>query len=96
MSDFEFISSAPEEELAVLHHFSIKKGTSAGDVEFLITVYEYALRNKQFMKFYARADKPVNQGQAPFIPFGWGESLTVALSNCIREIRRYPYEAVES
>ena len=93
MSDTSFISAKPEEELAKLHYYSIKKCQPGGDVEFVITVYEYAERNKQFMKFYARADKPINQGSAAFIPFGWGETLTMALTECVKEIRRYPYEA---
>jgi hypothetical protein len=92
MSEFNFVSAKPAEELAQLHYFSIKKPQPGGDVEFIITVYEYAERNKQAMKFYARADKAVNQKSAAFVPFGWGETLTMALSECIKEIRRYPYE----
>lgn len=92
MSESYFISAQPAEELARLHYYSIKKSQPGGEVEFLITVYEYAERNKQFMKFYARADKPINQKSAPFIPFGWGETLTLALGECVKEIRRYPYE----
>jgi hypothetical protein len=93
MADFNFIHCEPGEELAQLHYFSIKKCQPGGDVEFIITVYEYAERNKQFMKFYARADKAINQKSAAFTPFGWGETLTSALSECVKEIRRYPYEA---
>lgn len=93
MSDSSFISAHQSEELARLHYYSIKKNQPDGDVEFVITVYEYAERNKQFMKFYARADKAVNQKSAAFIPFGWGETLTMALNQCVKEIRSYPYEA---
>jgi hypothetical protein len=96
MSDWSFPYSEPAEELALLHHFSIKKRQPNGDVEFIITVYEYAHRNQQAMKFYAQADKQVNQRTAPFTPFGWGETLTAALSECIRELHQYPYEAEDA
>jgi hypothetical protein len=65
--------------------------TNDGRVDFVITVREYIERNQQFMRFYAVADKPVNQGVAPFIPFGWGETLLGALSECLKSIRDYPY-----
>ena len=93
MSNWSFPTSAPEEELAELHYFSVKKKVAEGEVEFVITVYEYAHRNHLAMKFYALADKNVNQGVAPFPPFGWGESLSAALSECLATIRKYPYEA---
>ncbi len=80
MADTGFITAHQSEELARLHYYSIKKNQPGGDVEFVITVYEYAERNKQFMKFYARANKAINQKSAAFIPFGWGETLTMALS----------------
>ena len=93
MSEWEFVQADPSEDLAELHLFSIKKKQAAGDVEFVITVKEYAERNTQYMRFFAQADKQVNQKTAPFRPFGWGESLIQALSECIKSIRQYPYEA---
>ncbi len=93
MSNWSFPTSDPAEELAVLHYYSVKKKHAGGAVEFIITVYEYAHRNQQMMKFYAQADKPVNQAVAPFTPFGWGESLSAALTECLATIRRYPYES---
>jgi hypothetical protein len=93
MSDWIFPHSEPAEELALLHHFSFKKPQAGGDVEFIITVYEYAHRNQQAMKFYAQADQQVNQSTAPFTPFGWGETLSAALGECLRTIRQYPYQA---
>ena len=86
MSEWQFIDSDQAEELAQLHFFSVKKG----DVEFVITVKEYAQRNPQHMRFFAQADKQVNQKTAPFFPFGWGETLIQSLTECIKAIRKYP------
>ena len=94
MSDWDFAQENQAEELAKLHHFSIKKLRPDGDVEFVITVREYAQRNPQSMKFFAQADKPVNQKTAPLIPFGWGNTLLEALTECVKHIRRFPYEGV--
>jgi hypothetical protein len=35
---------------------------------------------------------PYIPSTAPFTPNGWGASLFEALSGCIREIYRFPYE----
>ena len=86
MSEWQFIDSDQAEELAQLHFFSVKKG----EVEFVITVKEYAQRNPQHMRFFAQADKQVNQKTAPFYPFGWGETLIQSLNECIKSIRKYP------
>ena len=82
----------PAEELAQLHYFSFKKRQPGGEIEFVITVKEFACRNALHMRFYAQADKEVNQRTAPFRPFGWGDSLLNALSECMRAIRQFPYE----
>ena len=58
----------------------------------MITVKEFASRNALQMRFYAQADKEVNQRIAPFRPFGWGESLLGALTDCMNAIRQNPYE----
>ena len=92
MADWHFAQTDPSEELAQLHHFSMKKRQPSGDVEFIITVREYVNRNEQYMRFYAQADKEVNQKTAPFIPFGWGETLLSALCECKKSIQDYPYE----
>jgi len=91
MAEWHFAQIDPSEELSQLHFFSMKKRQPDGDVDFVITVREYIERNQQFMKFYAVAGKPVNQGVAPFVPFGWGETLLGALSECLKSIRDYPY-----
>lgn len=93
MTEWHFAQKDPAEELCRLHHFSFKKLVPDGEVEFVVIVREYVGRNQQHMKFYAEADKQVNQGVAPFTPFGWGETLLAALSECLRAVRAYPYVA---
>ena len=95
MSDWTFAQTQPSEELAQLHFFSMKKCQPDGDIEFIITVNEYVDRNQYHMRFFAEADKQTNQKSAPFTPFGWGESLLQALSECVRAIHRFPYEGDE-
>ena len=95
MSEWIYAQRDPAEELAQLHHFSFRKRQADGperDVEFVITVKEFAARNATQMRFYAQADKEVNQRTAPFRPFGWGDSLLAALMECMRTIREHPYE----
>jgi len=95
MSDIEwsFASSEPAEEFAQLHFYSIKKQQGDRTLEFRITVYEYGGRNQQKMRFFAQADKQVNQETAAFVPFGWGDSLLESLRECVACIRRFPYQA---
>ena len=92
MTDWVFAQTDSSEELARLHYFSFKKRQGDMEVEFVITVREYAERNKQHMKFFAQADKQVNQKTLPCTPFGWGETALDALSECFKMIRRYSYE----
>jgi hypothetical protein len=82
----------PSEELARLHSFSFNKRQAERDIEFVITVKEFAVSNSLHMRFYAQADKEVNQGVAPFRPFGWGDSLLTALRECTAAIRQYRCE----
>ena len=63
--------------------FSFKKRQAEDEIEFVITVKEFAPRNALQMRFYAQADKEVNQRTAPFRPFGWGDTLVRALSECM-------------
>ena len=88
MSEWQFIDTELAEEFAQLHFFCVKKG----NIEFTITVKEYAQRNPQHMRFFAQADKQVNIHTAPFFPFGWGETLIQSLTECIKAIRKYPAE----
>jgi hypothetical protein len=94
VADWVHAQKDPAEELAELHYFSFKKRQPDAEIEFVIIVKEFATRNAAQMRFYAQADKEVNQATAPFRPFGWGDSLLAALAECIRAIRQYPYEPV--
>ncbi len=97
MSDWQFAQKDVHEELALLHQFSLKKQQKGGEVCFLITVREFAAPPPgQFARFFAQADKHVNQKTAPILPTGWGNSLLDALCDCVRMIREFPYEAEET
>ena len=92
MSDWIYAQTQKSDELAQLHYFSMKKHQQGTEVEFLITVREFAERNAQMMRFFAIADKQTNQKTATYTPCGWGETMLVALSECIKAIHRFPYE----
>jgi hypothetical protein len=97
VSDWKFAQKNVSEELALLHHFSFKKPHEAGEVCFLITVKEFAEPPKgQYARFFAQADKHVNQKIAPILPTGWGNSLLDALTACVRMIREFPYEGEDA
>lgn len=97
MSDWKFAQKDVCEELAQLHYFSFKKSQAGGEVSFLVTVSEYAAPPKgQFARFFAQADKYVNQKTAPILPTGWGNSALDALTACVRMIREFPYEGEEA
>src|SRR5262245_33852468 len=97
MAEWELAQNDPSEALAQLHFFSIKKKQPGGDVEFQIVVREYAAslldreRNRS-MRFFAQANRQTNQSIAAYTPSGWGTTLGAALSQCVQEIRRFPYE----
>lgn len=96
MSDWVHLQADSAEQLMQLHHFSIVKRTAGGDVTFAITVKEFAVPPPgQRLRFYAEADKPVNQKAASFVPCGWGTSLFSALGDCVRLIRQFPYDGEE-
>jgi hypothetical protein len=93
MGDWVHIQASSGEQLMQLHHFSIVKQQAGGDVTFGITVKEFAVPPPgQRLRFYAEADKAVNQKAAPFVPCGWGPSIFSALGDCVRLIRQFPYE----
>lgn len=92
VADWVYAQKDSAEELAQLQYFSFKKQQPGGEVEFVITVKEFAPRNELQMRFYAQADKEVNQRTAAFRPFGWGDSLLGALRECLQSLRQYPYE----
>jgi hypothetical protein len=85
------------EELAQLHFFTMKKRQAESEVTFRITVKEYAIPPAgQRLRFFAEADKLVNQRTAPLLPSGWGDSVREALEGCLRLIREFPYEGDET
>ena len=93
MAEWQHAQQEVSETLAQLHFFSIKKKGSGGEVDFRITIKEYASPPPgQYVRFFAEADKQVNQNSVPIFPFGWGNSLFSALSDCLRMIREFPYE----
>lgn len=92
MAEWELAQRHTADQLARLHFFSMMKHQTDGEVEFRITVKEFATPDPG-MQFLAEADKQVNQNGLPYRPCGWGSSLLKALSDCIREIERFPYDA---
>jgi hypothetical protein len=92
LQDWKYAQRADSERLAKLHYFSMQKQQGSDQIEFVITIREYVQPPDPSMPFFAEADKETNQRAAPFRPCGWGQSLSEALSNCMDEIRRFPYE----
>ena len=92
MSDWQYAQEAPTERLCRIEQFAMIKQQAGGDVEFFITVREYFTPPDPAMRFLAQADKQTNQKTAPYTPTGWGSSLMQALSECMRGIRKFPYE----
>jgi hypothetical protein len=96
MKEWGFAQTHTSQELALLHYFSVKKQLVAGEVEFIITVKEYVTPKEPAAHYFAQADKYTNQRTAPYRPCGWGKTLLEALSECIRSIDRFPYEAEQA
>lgn len=96
MTDWHYCHTNSAEELAQLHFFSMKKVQPGGAVSFRITIKEFAAPPPGLaVRFFAEADKQVNQKIAPLVPFGYGDSLRSALAECMRMIRQFPYEGEE-
>ena len=95
MEDWKYAQSQPSDDLARLHHFSMKKVQDGREIEFVITIREKIVDQDQSMKFFAQADKQTNQRTAPFTPFGWGSDLLTALTECVRSVHLFPYEGPE-
>jgi hypothetical protein len=93
MSDWMYVQENTSEQLAQLHYFSFLKRQQGSEIPFRITVKEFAAPPPgQHVRFFAEADKPLNQRTASFVPCGWGNSLYAALGDCVRLIRQFPYE----
>ena len=95
MEDWKFTEKDPCEALAKLHFFSIKKKHASGEVEARITVKEFATAKTIDMKFFAVADIELNQKTMKFQPCGWAETLMGALTECLRNLRKFDYESSE-
>jgi hypothetical protein len=93
VEDWQYAQANPLEELAQLHHFTMTKQEDGRDIPFIIIVKEFAVPPRgQHLRFFAEADKQVNQKTAPFVPSGWGDSTLKALADCMRLIRQFPFE----
>ncbi len=92
MSDWHYAQEEPTERLCRIEYYSILKAHAGVDVEFLITVREYVNPPDPAMRFLAQANKQTNQRTAPYTPTGWGSSLLQALAECVKGIRKFPYE----
>jgi hypothetical protein len=92
MEEWAYAQAKASEKLARLHYFSVVKKQDAAEIEFTITVKEYATPPDGRMRYFALADKQTNQESAPYTPCGWGETLLSALSDCIMEMHRFPYQ----
>jgi hypothetical protein len=92
LDDWKFAQREDSERLAKVHYFSMQKQQGSDEIEFVITVREYVKPKDPSILFFAQADKETNQKTAPYKPCGWGRSLLEALSKCMDEIRRFPYE----
>jgi hypothetical protein len=95
VEDWKFTQQDASEALAKLHFFSIKKKHAHGEVEARITVKEFATAKTTDMKFFAVADIELNQKSMKFQPCGWAETLMGALTECLRNLRKFEYESPE-
>lgn len=95
MNDWKLMQRDPSEALARLHFFSVKKKHTAGEIEARITVREFVSAKTSDMQFYATADIELNQKAMRFQPCGWSETLAGALSECLRNLRKFDYESPE-
>jgi hypothetical protein len=93
VEDWQYAQADRAEGLAQVHHFTMNKRQNGKDIPFAIVVKEFAVAPEgQHLRFFAEADKQINQGTAAFVPSGWGDSLLKALSDCMRLIRQFPFE----
>lgn len=91
--DWQYAQQNREEQLAQVHFFTMKKLAEGREIDFQITVKEFAAAPAgHHGRFFAQADRRVNQKSGAFIPSGWGDSVLKALSDCMRLIREFPYE----
>jgi len=96
MKDWAYAQYQPSDQLARLHHFTMKKQHARGEVDFIITVHEFVKPPDPQMEFFAQADKQTNQKTASYTPCGWGPTMLDALAECIKAVHRFPYEGPEA
>lgn len=94
--DWLFARMNREHAFCRLHYFSLTVPHGDLEVEFVITVREHGPSTNESRRFVARADKQTNQRTVAYTPIGWGGNLLDALSRCVREIYRFPYEGDET
>ena len=95
MNEWKLVQRDPSEELARLHFFSVKKKHAGGEIEATITVKEFVTFKTSDMHFFASANLELNQKTMKFQPCGWSDTLAGALSECLRNLRKFNYEAEE-
>jgi hypothetical protein len=91
-AEWTYVDTDPAEAYCHVQYFGIKKPQPGGEVEFVITLREYIHPPDPALKFFAQADKQTNQKTAAFTPVGWGRTVAAALHECVKAIRRFPYE----
>ena len=92
MNEWTFAQTDPAQQLARLHHFSMRKPHAHGEIEIVITVKEFAEPKDGSLAFFAQAGTQTNQAATPYTACGWGDTLFTALAECVREIERFPYQ----
>jgi hypothetical protein len=91
MDEWIYAQSDPSERLARLHYFSVNKKHDSGEIELRITVKEFATPEIGSLRFFAMADLPFD-GTTNYQPSGWANTLLGALSECLANCRKFPYE----
>ena len=90
---WEYLSDDPNLGLIKLHHFLVCRLQEGREIEFPVTVREYPEGSRKGpLRYFAQTDKQTNQKTAPYTPSGWGPTIDEALSACLKEIQRFPYE----
>ncbi len=94
MEEWKYAQQHPSEGLVRLHYFSIRKKHATGEVDLRITVKEFATPEIGSLQFFAMTDLPFNP-VTNYRPSGWANTLLGALSECMINCRKFPYEAAE-
>jgi hypothetical protein len=95
VNEWKLVQKDSSEALARLHFFCVTKKHAKGEIEARITVKEFASAKTSDMQFYATADLELNQKTLRFQPCGWSETLVGALGECMRNLRKFDYQADE-